>query len=233
MGNLQITHGSHHSLLMFLRRMDCVTKEGAGVVVCSQPQSHGWVRAPGAYNPCSGKEISVFDYFEGSCLCSIPAWNSLWREGALDTGTARGGKVPCRTLCVSKGCPPKPHQQPLESPGHCRTQPGSKGSDKDLAAFWSPFSSFPHKVSKNATQTNACDLSVISPPCQREAMTTQLSDSPMLNTLNSKQAIAASFQSHSPAVGLSLQYCSAELLFFACFLINFTVNLSFSDQSDL
>lgn len=32
---------------------------------------------------------------------------------------------------------------------------------------------------------------------------------------------------------ITQQYCSAELLFFACFLINFTVNLNFSDQSDL
>lgn len=43
-----------------------------------------------------------------------------------------------------------------------------------------------------------------STPCQTETITTQLNDSPMLNTLKWKQPFTASFQSHSSAVGLSL-----------------------------
>jgi len=57
---------------------------------------------------------------------------------------------------------------------------------------------------RNATDTNACDMSVFNSLCQMETITTQLNDSPMLNTLKWKQAFTTSFQSHSLAAGLPL-----------------------------
>lgn len=148
--------------------------------------------------------------------------NSPWRKSSLRD-----------TLCVSKSCPPKSHHQPLESPGR---------------------SAEPNQAAKVVTKTRLLFDHILDPSLTKWGKMQHkrmwpVNLQPSLSEGNNDNTIK--WQPHakytemktgcyslipvtfSSSGFITPQYCLAEPLFFACFLINFTVNLSFSDQSDL